>query len=250
MTSPPPAVLQTDERKDVQRLASGVGVTLVGRTAGRLVRLAVDITLARLLGPTAFGLYVIGWTITRIITLISPLGFDDGVIRFGSMHRRRDKAVVKGVIRQSIGISFSAGLLFGIAFYLAAPWIGGTLFHNSSIIPVFRWFAISFPVISCLRVAAAATQVSQRMKFAVYAEELSQPIGALILIVLFSLFGLRLNGALAAFVISFGVSLILALHFVRRLFPEITSRANPVPVPGQGSLSRFLCPPRSQPSAA
>jgi O-antigen/teichoic acid export membrane protein len=62
------------------------------------------------------------------------------------------------------------------------------------------------------------------MKFAVYAEELSQPIVALLLILLIYMVGGRLNGALAAIVISWAVSLLLGLHYVRRLFPEVASR--------------------------
>jgi O-antigen/teichoic acid export membrane protein len=214
----------TAEIEDVHRLASGVGVVLAGRTAGRLMRLAMDIVLARLLGPLAFGQYAIGWTITRIVTLISPLGLDNGVIRFGSVYRRTDKAAVKGVIYESVLFSLAAGFVLGLAFYLTAPWMGETLFHNTSMTIVFRWFALTFPLISCLRVAAAATQISQRMKFGVYAEQLCQPAVALFLIVLFCLFGWRLKGALVAIVISWGVSLLLGLHYVRRLFPEVVSQ--------------------------
>jgi O-antigen/teichoic acid export membrane protein len=210
--------------QDVQQLATGVGIVLAGRTIGRVIRLIVEMILARILGPAEFGLYVIGWTITRILTLIAPLGLDDGVIRFGSLHRRDDKATVKGVIHESVGLTLLTSLLFGLAFYIAAPWMADSLFHNAGLISVFRWFALTFPLISCLRVAAAATQVSQRMKFSAYAEELSQPAVALLLIIIFHLFGGMLNGALAAIVISWAVSLFLGLHYVRHVFPEVIAR--------------------------
>jgi O-antigen/teichoic acid export membrane protein len=215
---------ETVEQKDVHLLASGVGTVLAGRTIGRLIRLLVDITLARLLGPTAFGQYAIGWTITRIVTLVSPLGLDDGVIRFGSLHRHRDKAVVKGVIQESVRLTLVTGLTLGLGFYLTAPWLGETLFHSAVMATVFKWFALTFPLISCLRVAAAATQISQRMKFSVYSEELSQSALALILIIIFYRLGWGLNGALAAIVLSWGAALLLGLHYVRRLFPEIVSK--------------------------
>ncbi len=221
---PPPPPVQSTAEKDVHTLASGVGVVLAGRTLGRFLRLLVDITLARILAPTAFGQYAIGWTITRIVTLVSPLGLDDGVIRFGSLHRHRDKAVVKGVIQESIWMSLATGLLLGVVFYLAAPWLGESKFHSAGITTVFKWFALTFPLISCLRVAAAATQISQRMKFSVYAEEVSQSALALILIIVFYFFEWGLNGALAAIVLSWGVSLVLGLHYVRHLFPEIVSK--------------------------
>ena len=212
-----------EREADVSRLAAGAGIALGGKLIGRTVRLGVDVVLAHILGPASFGLYAIGWVTIRLITLVSPLGLDSGVIRFASPCWKQDQGMLKGVMNQSLELSTFSGLVLGVLFYFLAPWLGETVFSQPMLTPVFRGFAFALPLITCLRVASAATRVSQRMKFSVYAEEICPPALALLLIVAFYLCGMKLDGVLIAFVFSFGLSLILAIHYMRQLFPEIAS---------------------------
>lgn len=230
-----------DCQKDVKRLAMGASTALGGRLVGRVVRLIVDMGLAHILGPASFGLYAIGWTITRIATYITPLGLDAGVIRFGSESWHTDKAKLKGVILHSIAFSAVSGLALGVAFYLLAPWLGARVFHQPGLPQVFRWLAFAFPLLTSLRVVSAATRISQRMKFSVYSEEIGQPVAALLLILVFCLIGWRLEGALAAIVLSCGLALLLAVYYVRQLFPEVVSK-HVKPAFARNELLRFSLP--------
>src|SRR5207248_9468602 len=126
---------------DVAKLARGAGVALMGKVAGRGVRLLGDVAMARLLGPINFGLYAIGWTISRIVTLVTPLGLNIGVIRYGARYLKKDPARLKGVILQALWCSVAAGTLTGIALFLLAPWIGADIFQKPGVVPVIRWFA-------------------------------------------------------------------------------------------------------------
>ncbi len=237
-------VLDAPERRaerseDLRRLATGAGTALGGITLGRALRLVTDILLAHLLGPASFGLYAIGWTITRMATYLTPLGLDSGVIRFGSESWPENPARLKGVVHRSVEYSLASGLLFGAAFYLLAPWLGERMFHEPMFTTVFRWYAFAFPLMTVLRVASAATRISQRMKFSAYAEEICQPGTALLLILAFV--GWKLNGALVAIVLSFGISLALAVYYVTRLFPEVGLAPAKVRFPA-GKLFRFSLP--------
>lgn len=229
------------KQADLKRMGIGAGVALGGRMLGRMIRLGVDIVLAHVLGPATFGLYVIGWTIMRVLTAVSPLGLDAGVIRFGSPNWRRDESKLKGVLTQSLRYSLLSGLLAGLGFYLAAPWLSTAVFHHRQLLPVFDWFALAIPLATCLKVASAATRVSQRMQFSAYAEELCQPATALVLVTAFFLLGYRLIGAVAAVVISIGCALILALFYVKRLFPLVTSKNLKAKFSGK-ELFRFSLP--------
>lgn len=213
----------SEATKDVRHMAAGAGIALAGKLVGRCVALVGNVVLAHILGPASFGLYAIGWTISKLATVLAPLGLDSGVIRFASPNVGRDRGRLKGAISQSLQFSVFSGLLLGGVFYLLAPWLGGDVFHQAELITVFRCFAFAFPLVTCLRVASAATRVSQRMKFSVYAEDVGQPLAALTLILVFYLFGWKLGGALAAFVFSFGIALILAIHYIKQLFPELSA---------------------------
>lgn len=214
-----------DASRDVKRLAGGTGIALGGKIVGRGVRLFVDVALARLLGPFTFGLYALGWTVTRVVTLISPLGLNAGVIHFGSRHWGRDPAGLKGVVLECLKLALISGLIFSGAAWLAAPWLGAAVFHNAAAVPVFRCFALVFPLATGLSVAAAATRVSQRMKFSVATEDMGQPLIQFVLVLLlFFLWKRGLPSALIACVFSFGLAMGLALLYIKGLFPEVTSR--------------------------
>ncbi|MBZ5516214.1 MAG: flippase [Acidobacteriia bacterium] len=203
------------------RLAKGASIALAGMVGGRGIRLVMDALLAHMLGPGMFGLYAIGFAVTRVATFLSPLGLDAGVIRFGSAYWHRDTQRLKSVVVEGFLYSLFSGLVLGAGLYLAAPWLADQMFSKPELAPVFRWFALAFPLITSLHVAAAATRISQRMQFAVYAEEIAQPAAALLLILTLSLWGWKLAGALAANVISFGLSLALAIYYLHLLFPAV-----------------------------
>ncbi|HVO81120.1 MAG TPA: flippase [Terriglobales bacterium] len=212
------------EKRDVARLASGAGVALGGRIAGRGIRLLLDIALARLLGPAQFGLYAIGWTITRMVTLFTPLGLDAGVIRFGAKYWREDKSTFRQVLSKSLLFASLSGLIFGGVFYGAARWIGEGIFHSAQMTEVVKGFALAFPLATILKVAAATTRISQRMKFSVIAEDISQPAWDLLLVLAFALLWTRsLAAAIVACIVSHGLAAALARWYAQRLFPNVGS---------------------------
>jgi len=205
---------------DIARLAKGAGVSASGKMVGRGLNFLVQLILARILGPEAFGLYAIGWTIIRIVSIIGPLGLDSGVIRFGAKYWREDQVNFRRVFFLSIGISLASGLLIGSALFLSASFLSTQVFHKPGLESVVRGFAFAIPLVTTLRVMAAATSISQRMQYATYSEEISQPSMELMLVLVFLyLFHWNLEGAVLAGVISFGVALALATYYLVRIYP-------------------------------
>jgi O-antigen/teichoic acid export membrane protein len=236
----PTAVERPPHERDVRRLASAATVSLVGKLGGRGIHLLADVVRAHILGPANFGLFAVGWTLSRVVTLVSPLGLNMGVIRYGARYWGKDPESLKGVVLQSVKLALLSGLSIGACIYLAAPWIGEKLFGMPSVVPVIQSFAFVIPLMTTLRVAAAATRISQRMKFAALSEDISQP--AFDLLVLLGLYavGWRLVGALVANVVSFGLALLLAIRYVKNLYPETISSAVRQKHPGFELLSFSL----------
>jgi O-antigen/teichoic acid export membrane protein len=216
-----PALPSPTSGVTVATLAGGASVSLIGKVIGRGLNFLGQIILARLLGPEAFGLYAIGWTILRVAQSVIPLGLDNGVIHFSSRYNQSDHAELKGVMTQSIGLAIFSGLFFGLSLFLAAPWMAHEIFRKSSLVFVLRGFAVSLPFVAGLRVVSAATRVSLRMKFSVYAEDVGQTLSNLVLIFIVYLLGGKLIGAVAAGVVSFVFAFGLALFYLRHLFGHV-----------------------------
>jgi O-antigen/teichoic acid export membrane protein len=225
---------------DIRQLASGASVFLAGRFLGRGVRFLGDIALAHILGPSRLGLFAIGWTLTRIITLLSPMGLDAGVVRFGTRYWESDSASFRGVLLWSLLFALLSGLSIGAAVFLAAPWLAATVFHKEELTGVFRAFGFAMPLIATLRVAASSTRISKSMKYAVLSEDMSQPVTFLFLFLALSWIGWRLEGALEAMVLSFGIALLLALMFMWKIYPEVRATNANTNFPGMGLLAFSL----------
>lgn len=215
---------QSKEDRDSTKLAVGAGVSMMGTMVGRGASVLSQVALARLLGPEVFGLYALGWTIFRIVGRIAPLGLDQGTLRYASRYQASNLPKLKGLLLQSIRLSLLSGLIAAGGLFLCAPWLAEQVFNKPQLAPVIRWFSPAFLLIPGMRVAVSATRVSQRMQYAVYAEHLMQPALNLLLILAFFFFGWGLSGSVAALGISVGAALLMAVYYVRRLFPNALSR--------------------------
>ncbi|MBZ5719908.1 MAG: flippase [Acidobacteriia bacterium] len=226
------------KQRDVNKLAAGAGMALGGRLLGRGLLLGVDVALARLLGPVQYGLYVIGWTVTRLVSLLAPLGLNSGVIRFGARYWRRDDERFKGVLWFCLLVSGFIALVLGGVFFALAPWLAGQVFHKPDLATPFRWFACGFPMAAIVTVSAAATRITHRVKYGVLTEDLSQPAVALLFIfVLVAGMKQGLSGALVAYLVSFTVAMLTGVYFVVRLFPVTVSRQVVANFPGRDLIA-------------
>ena len=239
----PTAVVDTpaSKQQDVSKLAAGAGVALGGRIVGRGLLLGVDIALARLLGPVQYGLYVIGWTITRLATMLAPMGLNAGVIRFGALYWRRDESRLKGVLWFCLGVSGLIALVVGLGLFFGADWLAGSVYHKPELATSFRWFALGFPSAAMVTVAAAATRITQRMKNGVLIEDLSQPaVGLFLIFVLVGFLKQGMQGALIAYLVSFIAATILGIYYVGKLFPASFSSKVTATFPGKDLIAFSL----------
>jgi O-antigen/teichoic acid export membrane protein len=205
---------------DINIFASGARVSLVGKILGRFFHMGGQIILARFLGPASYGLYSIGWTILRMVGIVGPLGLEQGVLRFSPTYDREHPEGFRSTFSQSLITSIVSGFIIGAVFYWTAPWLAIHLFQKPDLGLVIKIFALAFPLLCGLRVAASATRISQQMQYSIYSEEIGQPIVNLILILLFLAFGLSLIKSVIAGIVSFAVAFLLASYYVLRLFTE------------------------------
>jgi O-antigen/teichoic acid export membrane protein len=220
---------------NINSLGKGFSYSFIGKFFGRFTNALVQIVLARFLGPEIFGLYAIGWTLFRIINMISPLGLDQGVMKFGAEDQNQERDT--SVFIQGIGISLFSGIIFFLLLFFLSPWLAIHIFKKTELVYVFRWFAIGLPIAGILRVVAASTLVSKDVKYSMLSEEISQPVSNLVLIILFYWIGLGIIGALASAILSFVIALFMVFYFFRRLYPEIFRKGHEFIVSNRKLLS-------------
>lgn len=224
----------------ISHLAVGSGISLIGKILGRGSYIIGQILLARLFGPEVFGLYAIGLTIILLIDRFTPLGLDKGIIRFGSMHKRREISSLRGAILKSLTLSIIFGSLAGVGVYLAAPWIV-KVYGKDEVRPILQGFALALPFMVGLKMAASATRVSQRMKYSALSQDIGQPMISVVLLAIFYWLGWGIMGAVYAHVLSYLIAFVIAMLFTQRLFPEVF-KSRRMSGPGYRELLFFSIP--------
>ena len=195
-------------------LAGGATVLLAGRLGARGLSFAVQLLLARLLGPAAFGLFAIGWTLFQVLGLLATAGLEHGVTRYAAPLRREPRRFL-GVAGLGLELAGAGGAV-GMAVVLAATsWLAETVFHQPQVAPVLRVFACGLLFAPALKVAAAACRAALAMSRSVLAEDLAQPAVQLALVLAFHLLGWGVLGAAIASVASFAAALVVAALALR-----------------------------------
>ena len=207
----------------VQRLAGGAALQLGGKAAGRGSGFLAHMLLARVLGPALYGVFGVGWTIFQLVSLTASLGLEHGAVRYASRHLGRDPERLAGVLRRSLILALGSGLLFAAGLALAAPLLARRVFSMPALAPVLLGLAAGVVLAVGTRVAAAATRVSQRMRYSTLAEDLVLPVGHLLLLAVFLAIGWRLAAGVAAPVLAQALAFAVALGALRLLFPAVSS---------------------------
>jgi O-antigen/teichoic acid export membrane protein len=220
---------------ELDRLAVGAGVGLAGRIGGRFISVLSGIIAARVLGPTAFGMYAVGLTLFRLIELIAPLGFDVGVIRYGMGMLGRDQAALKGIVSRSLIYAsvFSVGV--GVCLFAFSPWLARAVFLKPDIQPVLRLFAVAVPLSAWVGVLAAVSRLTRNMVYSVAIQDLGQPLLSLSFLGLFLwTTGLTLRRLVVADLLSYGLGAVGGAIFLFVLFPFLFRQNVPSTPPDSG----------------
>ncbi len=203
-------------------LAKGAGITLISKLGSRGLLLIIQILLARLLGPSGFGLFSLGQVVLQIISQGGTLGLATGAIRFGVPSWQLGLKPFSQFLRNVYFVTFVSSLVFGGGGFLLAPWLATEILKHAELEPVIRVFSAAAAIMIWLNVLSAITRISKRMQYSALALDLVPPLANLILLGVI-IYGFRLSVLTAAITVllSYASGTALSLVFIYRLFPGI-----------------------------
>ena len=206
------------------RLAGGAGVSFAGKLTGKVGHVLVQVIFARLLGVDDFGRFALGITLVRMLGTIAPLGLVRAVVVLGSKYWRVDERRFKGVVYSAMGFTLLGGAFVSILLVVLAEHASQTFGQSMLSTMHMRMFALLVAPFALMRLTVEISRISHRMQFAVMAEDIAQPLVALLVVVMLLPVGVGLAGATMATAASLVLSCGLAIWFCARLFPSITDR--------------------------
>lgn len=151
------------------------GISTVGK---QVLTFASVATVARLLGPSAYGLMAMAVIVTNFISNFRDLGTAVAIIQ--------RPTITQSLLSSLFWINFGVGFVMSATVFVAAPGVAG-FFHASELTAILRWLALALFLASCGVVQNAL--LTREMSFKVIA--LTDLIGSA------ASYAVALGGALA-----------------------------------------------------
>lgn len=213
---------RADPEQSVLIAAKGSGIAFAGTLFAYAVRLVMGIVLARFLGAEQYGLYSLTLTTATIAAGLASLGLPSALVRYVPLFiSRRDTEGVWGALQIGIGFTTALSVLFGIGLYAGASPIAERLFHEPRLVPLLRLVSLIVPFFILRDTTAAATRGFNKMQYTAIAQDISQPVIKLILILIVVLVTGRLHAAkvLDVHIVVAVIVSVMLLYFLNNLFP-------------------------------
>ena len=202
--------------------AKGALINFSGGLSRMVLLYMYTLLLARMLTVSGLGEYFLMFSIINILGLASVVGLDFGLIRYIALYAGNgDFASARRVLRASLLLGGTIGVLTAVALVLLAPVLNSTFFNDSeTAVAGLRIFSLSIPFLVVARMYNATTQAMHRMQYQVFSRDLGEQISKLLLSVGAIVLGAQLIGVVWANVVSICFGAMLSLIFASLVLPK------------------------------
>lgn len=148
-------------------IASGL---ILGNVSSLIFRLAI----ARVYGPSSFGVFSIGFMFVSITTTVAVFGLPAGVTRYVSRYRSTGKEQrIPTVVGASLAISLGLGVLLTIVLVIWGQPIARHVLNSPDSARFIRWFAFQIPANAIILITAAFALGHERGGMQIAVKEVS-----------------------------------------------------------------------------
>ncbi|MDO9054468.1 MAG: oligosaccharide flippase family protein [Gallionella sp.] len=125
-------------------ILSGGLWALVGRMAGVLLAVVINVLLSRILSPEAMGAYFLAFSLVVVHSTLAQLGLSQVVVRLvaESMQREQPGRAAKTIRLVFIYGGLGSATVGGVIFLGVGDWLAEYVFHSIYLIEVMGWIAL------------------------------------------------------------------------------------------------------------
>lgn len=198
-------------------LAFGAGIFSKG------IGFVFQVLLARFLGPSGYGLYVLGWTVTNYVQPVILLGLPDGLVRFVPEYLADDRSsAIRGLVYAAVGIALGLSLVTMTAIYSFADVIAARIFRTPTFASVLRIFALTIPFYVIMRITTATAVGFQQVKYQQAVINVIFPLLKVTVIGAVFLAGFRLTGSVYGLLLAVALSAVAGVLLLPRVFSDVS----------------------------
>jgi len=205
----------SDSSEVIPALAKGTSVSLFGEIGHVIILYVYGIVIARFVGASNFGIFFLGITIFNLIVLFSTCGIEDGLMRFlGIYVQNKEMHKAMGVIRFSIILAVSLGILCGFLCFYFSDLIAGKIFHKPNLATVLRFLSVGVPILSFVTASLASIRGFKIIGPYIFVRKIFLPLISLIFAIVVLIMGYELKGLSAAYILALSCSAVLSTYLI------------------------------------
>ncbi|MDR4484989.1 MAG: flippase [Nitrospirales bacterium] len=207
-----------DSEKALVRIANGSVLFFVGTFFGLGLNYLYSIVLARVLGPSQFGLYAIGLGAFNLLSAIALGGLGSAVLRFVPASRAQsDRVRIGRILRAVLVLAASFSGFLGVAMFVWSDSFAKIFLHSAEASYVLRFFALAIPLFVVSTVTFAVFQAFQDVRWRTFVKYVCEPVAKFVVTMGLLWAGFGLTSALIALPFALLLSTVLTLFPLRDL---------------------------------
>ncbi len=218
----------SDQRQVIASTAGNAAIAGIGDLIFAALRYITNVAMTNMVSASIYGIYSMAYTSALMVGSIATLGLDCTILRFLSTYRaRNERGLAAGLIRFVIGMTLISGLLFGLLFFLSSTIIAHLIYHKDAYALPLKEVTLLVPLIALQLILANGLQALKAIRYKVLVDRLIQPVLCLVLIGVFHLLGLQLEGLILATICSFLASVMTGQIILRKTSKRLVHSAAP-----------------------
>lgn len=235
------SIQSTKVNNDISTVVKGSSFAFVGEMGRYGINLAYGLFVARTLPSDQLGLFFLALTLIKVLTILSVLGLQKGVIRYVAIYlSQKDRARLLGTVRLACAAVFFLSTFLALSLFLTAEWLTLYIFEKPGLDIALRWFAASLPFSALALLFYSALQGVKDIKNKMLSE-IAVSLGLQIcLTVLFLNLGFGLQALLSAYFFSQVAGFSISCYFFWKHLPLIGNGLPPAIYEGRTLFSFSL----------
>ncbi len=229
---------------DHRVIVGQTGQNVLGLGIGAVATFVAQVLITNALGDQAFGVVTLTTQAAFIAAAATRFGMDVANVRLVAiLDGRGEVARARGLVRRSVAIATAVSVPLAAAAFLSAGWLAERFTAVPALAePAFRAAAVTVPFAALAFVYMGATRGLKIMRYTLYSQWIAQPIGWIVLTVLFWLWTKTAGATTLAFGASWALASAIAVAGwarERRRFPEGDLVGEGIVEERAGALLRF-----------
>jgi len=197
-------------------------IVFLGIFLSKIFMYLYKIIIARYFGPEAYGLFSLSFMIFSWVVAVSAFGLSDGLLRYISLYRAKNKKDnIKHIFKISSIILICSSIIASISLFMLSEFISIRFFHNPELIIFLKIFSIIIPFFIFSHVFLSVIQAFEKISVYTFIFNIFQNFVKLFSILLLILIGFKTNAIIFSFLFGILSMFILSYLYCKYKLPQI-----------------------------